>query len=151
MQKIMERFEENTARVEKIVWLAAGVLSENSAEDILEDFFKDERSVKECFPEIYDHLLEAADDGDYYEIEMLLGDAEKFGFLFELATPCMTCNGTSLSYSWSSYYKGWVYGDTFDKAVEKGFAWVESRRAEDKSREQVDTLTIAAGEPHEPR
>jgi hypothetical protein len=135
MEGFMARFEDEAspAQIEKIVWLAAGVLSENSVDRVLGDFFEDETSVKGCFPDIHDHLLEAVDDRDYYEVEMLLADAEKFGFLVKFNTPRMKVHGAWASFSWSEYYVGRVYGETLDEAVEKGFAWVDARREEDRA------------------
>lgn len=128
MKEIMARFEENVARIEKMVWLASGAAH---AIELLEDFLEDENSVKECFPDIYDHLIEAVDSRDYGEAELLIKEAGKLGFLLEFATPVMS---RIPGWSWNRYHSSWVYGDTLEEALEKGFAWVAARRSEDKSR-----------------
>ena len=51
-------------------------------------------------------------------------EAGFYGFMVKFATPIMNCG----TYSWGMYVTQWVYGDTVDEAMERGFKWVASQR-----------------------
>lgn len=137
MKQLMQRFADNTARIENMVMLAGGVLSENASSDVTDFFCEVEvEEFEGCFGPIPEDIKEALACEDFFEIEGWLLENEKFGFLVEFATPevkISKSNPQISSYSWSCWTTQWVYGDTLEAAMDKGFAWVDRQRTIDKA------------------
>lgn len=129
---LFERLNDAEARVETIIHLV-GMMAVGFGEnfsDPLDDFLGslEADTLRECFPDIPAAVDEAvgAPDGNEMFFEWVMS-AEKWGFVVCIATPVMRPDG----YSWGYYRTRWVYGDTFDEAVEKGLAWVAEQRTEE--------------------
>lgn len=144
MSDLFDRFNNAPARIEVILFIAGMINSEGSLPDPLDDLLADstEKELKECFPGMPDHILEALElrhaRGEAFSEWAL--ESGTLGFLVQFAAPVIrSCGGPgAFSYSWGHYYTKWVYGDTFDLALERGFEWVQQMREKDLAK---------AGEP----
>lgn len=136
MKKLLQRFFDETARIEEMA-LLAGVLADDPLPDTVRDFLEDEEveTLEECFGPMPEHVKKSVEAGDIESIVEWLTYSEKFGFLIHMATPIMTPTGeNSASYSWGYYTTKWVYGDTLDAALEAGFAFVTNQREKEKAK-----------------
>lgn len=136
MKQLAEKMWEETARIERIIFLA-GAMTDGAFSDDLDEFLdgEDEKTIKECLGKIPDYVdLEARSYERNDSVSEWLACAGKTGFLVQFATPVMTPHsGGSMSFSWGYYNTKWLYAETIDEAIEKGMKWVkERRRAEDK-------------------
>lgn len=134
MKSLARRFYNETARIDAMV-LMASVLGEiDSMPEVMEDDFfqEDAELMGSCFGPMPDEIKEAYESGDYSEFLGWLLDNDRFGFLLKFATPVRDSNGNS--FSWGCYTMKWVYGDTLDEALEKGFAWVAGQREKEKAK-----------------
>lgn len=129
---VREMFYENAAKIDQIYFVPS---------------FESEREIPEGMHEFFvdsdiDDLVYALGISGEDEIQWLLNsirNAEyvyewltlnnKNGFFVKFATPVMD-RGT---YSWGCYTTQWVYGDTFEEALDKGFAWVELMREKENA------------------
>lgn len=139
MSSLFDRLYEASLRMESIINVAGMITADGSFSDPLEDFLDDnDEELKRCFPDMPACVLEAMDDrherGDVFTEWAL--ESGKLGFLVQFSTPTMEHHpkSNSWSFSWSSYYTRWVYGDTFDLAVERGLEWAEERRAAERAK-----------------
>ncbi len=137
LKVLADRFYEETARVEEMVFIA-GAMGDDVFPSDLEDFFVEEgdESLAAIFgvelPEHVKDELEANMETDSLR-EWLL-DQRLLGFLVKFSTPVMEPDAdlTARRYSWGWTRSAWVYGDTMESALDKGFAWVaEQRKKED--------------------
>lgn len=134
MEALADKFFKKTARIENMV-LLAGVLPCDSFPDTLRDFFQEEEpaGIKECFGDIPDDIMDELEDNEEAVAQWLI-EQRKLGFLVQIATPTRRWRGDVATYSWGSYYTKWVYGDTLDAALDRGFSWCEEMRAKDKQK-----------------
>ena len=134
---VAERFFNETARIEKIIYIAGNDF--DSPSDDLRDFIEDidsEELIERIFGATTDRVLNALRDDDEFSMELTewLFRVGKLGLLLKFATPVMTpLKGGGGSFSWGYQQLQWVYGDTFEEALEKGFEWVEECRVKEKA------------------
>lgn len=125
--QVFEKLYDETTRVEKVIYLAGAMASGDSFSDDLREFFEeeDEDAIESCFGPIPDGV--ELDEPEFvYE---WLVDAQKFGFLVQVATPVMKPLGDGCTqFSWGHYRTEWVYGETLDSAIRLGLAWVAEMR-----------------------
>lgn len=137
MKDLCDRFYNETARIENMI-LLAGVLSDDAVPDVASELFR-EASIDEIeriigLDPLPDWVKQGMDEGDEGIVHQWLSNAGKYGFLVQMATPVMRPSKSgSRSFSWGYYSTQWVYGETLDEALERGFGWVaEQRKKEDE-------------------
>jgi len=134
---VAKEMESVTLRTEKIVYLATS-LSESLADDVKE--LLEDSSVKELtemFGKLPGPVVEALREGDNEELVMWLIDSEKFGFVFQFASPIHEQVGTSVmfwSYSWGYYRTKLIYGETIEKILRDGIEWAYECEKKDKAK-----------------
>lgn len=128
MKALQEKLLDATARIEQIVCIAAAMGDGEEFSGPLQELLEeDDESLRECFGEQVDSLLELiADDATVECFQDWALHNNKLGFAVQFATPVFRGATTESmrSYSWGCYSTRWVYGDTFDEAVSAGLAWV---------------------------
>lgn len=141
MRKLFNRLDDATVRFEQMICLAGALASIDSYPDALSDLFdeEDDETLIGIFGKLPKYLLNAREEGgaEFFG-ECFTEWAVKtnhLGFLIQFATPVMKHHGSGSSYSWGFYSTKWVYGNTFDEAVDAGFAWVADRRLAEKKDE----------------
>lgn len=139
LRELIDRFDNENARIERM-GLLAGMLAQsglpNDIQELVEGSTVEE--LEAVFGPIPDFVKEGIEEGADNAVEEWLLEEEKLGFIIEMATPVKTWrNDHSATFSWSQYYTQWVYGDTLEEALEKGFTWVEECRAKDKKKAGV--------------
>ena len=141
-RRIAQRFYNETAAIEEIQFLSSfserGMLPDDLYEFLTEC---DRDDFNGLFPEFDDdddmwasfRGASTAESGFAHEgLCEWFFEAGFYGFMVKFATP-IVCSG---AYSWGAYRTQWVYGDTVDEAMERGFKWVASQReAEAKNAE----------------
>lgn len=137
MKAILEKLWDETARVERVIFLAGALGAGDSFPDDLEEFFEDEdeKDIEKCLGKIPDYV--DFESGRYQLADTVfewLRDAGKLGYLVQFATPVMTpTDAYSRTYSWGHYSTTWVYGESIEEAIDLGMKWVKDRRrAEDR-------------------
>lgn len=132
MRALLERFDNDTARIDNFILLASVLAQGDSVPEVMENFLQDadEKRLSELFGPVPEYLKEDIEAGNDEAIMEWLYESGRFGFLIEFATPVMTPSGsgTGARYSWGHYRMQWVYGDTLDAALDAGFAWVAGMR-----------------------
>ncbi len=142
LQELARRCGEEAVVVKNMVLLAGGILSHNFLDEgVVGDFFSTSpvEEIDEVLGPLPEDVLEMLEIQDYYELEEWLFENKKLGFLIEVCTPQFLHDGTPgshWSYSFSSCYLKWCYGDTLEAAIEKGFAWVAWLRVEERRRRE---------------
>jgi len=134
LKKLCSKFCDETCRIEEII-LLAGILADYSLPDPARNFFENEEieTIEECFGKLPDYVKEATEEEDIEVITEWLSDSGKYGFLMKIATPIMKPTGPkSATYSWGYYTAKWIYADTLDAVMNKGFAWVRKRREKER-------------------
>lgn len=135
-KELFERFDEATARLEQVICIAGAISACDAISDPLSELLdEDDDTLQKCFGELPDWLtdeLGTRDAGGAFA-EWALRE-NKLGFVVQIATPVMEHHGDSSSFSWGYYRTAWVYGDTFDDAVNAGLAWVADERKKEKSK-----------------
>lgn len=138
MYSILEKLNDATTRIERCIFIAGALAANDAFPADIDAFFDDEdnETIEECFGEIPEFV---DIDGPGHEraecIFEWLRDSRKFGFLVNFATPVMTPTGKdSRCFSWGYYNTKWIYADTLEEAVDKGLAWVETRRASEDAK-----------------
>lgn len=131
---IIERLRDSTARIEKTIFMAGALSSDEEFPSDLEEFFNDHDAaeVKAIFGNVPE-WVDFENSGSCFKeeaAEWLIGD-RVFGYLVNFATPVPNniTDKLSFSYSWGSYYTHWVYAETMNDAVSKGLEWVRTVRA----------------------
>lgn len=129
-EKLAQRFADQTARIDKVVVLAA--LADSADVEVFEDLLElaEAKDLVRLFGMPQGMAETMITDGDVQELWDWCATSGRYGFLLGFATPVMKKRAEGHhSYSWGSFYSHWVYGDTWDEALEAGFAWVDERRA----------------------
>lgn len=133
MLEIMKKLNDATARVERVIFLAGALATSGTCTRDLDDYLDDQadEDIEKCFGKIPDWVYIDGCGMDRAEsVFEWLRDSGKLGFLVQFATPIMEpVSKDCRSFSWGYYNTQWIYGDTIEAAVEKGLAWVETRRA----------------------
>ena len=143
-RRIAQRFYNETAAIEEIQLLSS--FSDRGRIpyelfDFLIDCDRDDFNT--LFPEddddddLWMSFRDAATTKCGFPHEMLCEwfyEAGFYGFMVKFATPIMD-DGT---YSWGMYRTQWVYGDTVDEAMERGFKWVASQREAEAKKAEVE-------------
>ena len=139
--RIAQRFYNETAAIEEIQFLSSFSERVRIPDDLYEFLTECDRDdFNGLFPDVDDDDLwmsfaAATETNGGFAHEMLCEwffEAGFYGFMVKFATP-VTVGGI---YSWGMYRTQWVYGDTVDEAMERGFKWVASQReAEAKNAE----------------
>lgn len=141
---LLDRFDQATARIERVIPLFAAADGDAASDDaccFLENEFEEiERALGKLPAWLKDEDMGGCEfQGAFFEWLYRQG---KFGFLVQFATPVMThYTKTSRAFSWGYYNTEWVYGDTFEQALEAGFAWVESVRKREKQKPKKTRVT----------
>lgn len=132
-----EVFFNKNLRVLNVIDLASLIQTDafegRSIPDCLEDFeYSDQShsSVKKIKDVISNH------EGDPSIVGEILFIKGMTGLMIQVATPVRNFygDGDGCSYSWGHYYTGFIYADSYEKAIELGCEWVDSRIAIDKSK-----------------
>lgn len=136
------RFNNETARIEEIIFLAGALSDLDSLPQAFRDFIEDsdDEQIDQPFGEVPADIKAVLGDRDGSEIfaDWLLSRGT-LGFLVKFATPVASLfDGDSFTYSWGFYKTRWVYGDTIDAAIEAGFAWVTETRAADRAKDEAE-------------
>lgn len=137
-KELAGRFFEETASIDQIILLAAQV--ERFGDDALEFFQENDKTIQRCLGKLPGYVVESLEnDSEWMQKEVLqewLSIIGKQGYLVQFSTPVMKNVTTiSSSYSWGHYATYWVYGETIEDAIEKGFAWVAKRRKKEAGKE----------------
>ena len=137
-QQLLERCEQEQARIEDIIWLAGAMAHvESLPERLSDDFMSDNENddLIRMFDYIHPDIFEEIADGDFWPLAEWLFDRGKIGFCVKMATPEFkySKSGKSARFSWGCHYYQWVYGETLEDAIEAGFQWVASRRKKEKA------------------
>lgn len=134
LQNVAERFDDAIARIEKMTLLASAC-DYTSPSEILVEFIENEdwEILTECFGDIPEAIKEDWESAYNESLFEWLFENHKLGFLLQFATPSMsnvTKRGEHYcgSYSWGHYLTKWLYADSLEDVMEKGFSWVESVR-----------------------
>ncbi len=131
-RELAERCFYATVRVERIVHLAT-MASDDSIDSDLAEWLEDD--CAELLTEVLGHplgeVVSQYGPGNSRRREALLEalvDKPALGWIIEMATPTMTPNAdnTSASFSWGQYRMRAFYGESYEEALEKGFAWAQS-------------------------
>ncbi len=126
MSNIVERFADAVARTEEVIFLG-GALDLDNAPEALDEFFEDQ--VDQLVEIFGANASELTGVPEVWEFQQWLIDSDKLGYLVKFATPVMDRS----RFSWGCYRTRWVYGDTFEAALDAGFAWVESMRDRERN------------------
>lgn len=127
-----DRFEQESMRIEHALFLPL-CLDGDEANDVLVEFVED-------WPDDEDHplftqapALAALNTSDEYpdmaEVVELIERGRLDGWLVRVARPFMRygkateAGSVGASYSWNNYRHGWVYGTTFNEALERALEW----------------------------
>lgn len=137
MKELFERFDEATARLEQVISIAGAIggACGDVARPLTDLLEEDEDTLRKCFGDLPEWLIEELDSraaGEAFA-EWALRE-NKLGFVVQIATPVMEHHGDSSSYSWGYYRTAWVYGDTFEDAVNAGLAVVAEQRTSEKKK-----------------
>jgi len=136
MKKLCVRFDEATARIDRII-LLAGAIGDDALSKDAEEFFTDEdfETIEGAFGPLPAWVKEEMEAGDAGAVTEWLFREEKLGFLIQVATPIMEMPGkNSFRYSWGYYTFKWVYGDTLNQALRAGFLWIREQRKKEKAK-----------------
>lgn len=142
MKELAKRFHRTTSRIESIVLLASVLTRIDSLPDSMEDDFLQAGSdvMESCFGSMPEEVKEAYEIGDHSEFLDWLFENNHFGFLVKFATPVIVPLPSGPHFSWGCYSTKWVYGTTFDAALEAGFNWVKKCRTKElASNEDLDS------------
>lgn len=140
MKRLLNDFDQATARIEQIIFIAGAIGDGFSISSPLHDLIQDtsDTELKEIFGDIPKHLSDEFDSRNGAEAFAEFAHLyNKLGFCVEFSTPVMKrTSATSQTYSWGHFYSKWIYAETFEDALKKGFEWVaEKRLAEEKKSE----------------
>lgn len=132
MKKLLKRFDEETARIEKMILVAGAIYDDWSLQEELREFFEEEdfETIEGAFGQLPVFVRDDIEQENFEAlIEWLIGQS-KLGFLIRFATPVKEplASGCGSRYSWGYLRTHWVYGDTLDQALENGFVWVSKQR-----------------------
>lgn len=135
---LLERLQNATARLDQVICIAGAIAAEDEITDSLSDLLDEgENVLRKCFGEIPQSLIDELGDRDNasWAFSEWAINENKLGFVVQIATPVMEHHGDDCeTYSWGYYRTAWVYGETFDDAVDAGLAWVEKQRASEKKK-----------------
>lgn len=131
MKAILEKLDNASARMERVILLAGAIASAAPLPDDLREFlgYEDEKTISAVLGDV----PEAVDLDDEDGVVEWLANAGKLGYMVQFATPVMEARSNGMtSGNWGHYATQWVYGDTMEQAVETGLAWVETVRAREQ-------------------
>ena len=122
MTSLAERCFDATLRVEKIVHLPT--MTPDLSFDLYEWLIEDAASVLE-------ELGVTVPEDNGRSGRDLLDEEFAFkrtsGWLVAAATPVRRKVGKLTAFSWGDYYTKVFYGDTYEEALDKAFAWAEEQ------------------------
>lgn len=137
MKQLFERLDEATARMDQVICIAGAIGGgcDAIADALTELLEEDDDTLRKCFGEMPEWLTEELGGGDAAGAfsEWALRE-NKLGFAVQIATPVMEHDKHGATYSWGYYRTAWVYGDTFEEAVNAGLAAVAEQRASEKKK-----------------
>lgn len=151
MKNIGQKFFDETCWVENVIYLP-GAVGDGTVADGLIEFFKynDDEFIEKAIGELplfmKDGNVEDVGDMDRSELSDFISEyvyrSSKKGFLVLFATPVFSeVTEQSATFFWGYYSTQWVYGDTFEQALEKGFEWVELRRKQEREHAGIKEQT----------
>lgn len=142
MSNRAEVFEQANLRMECVVDIASligsGSFERQFLPDNLDDFCCNEcdpRVIHKSALEIMRIIDNEGEDREAFVVGEALLQSGKTGLLVKFATPVRKWvkGRDAYSASWGRYYTGWVYADTYEKAVELGLEWAQAIAADDKA------------------
>jgi len=130
MKKLMQRFDEATARIETMILIAGAIYDDWSLQKELGEFFEEEdfETIERTFGQLPVFVSTDIDAGNFESLIEWLISQSKLGFLIKFASPIKEQRVGFMKYSWGYYATQWVYGDTLEQALENGFVWVSKQR-----------------------
>lgn len=130
MKTIYTSLNDATARLGIVISIAGAVAADDALSDDLNDFMAQQtfEEIEDCLGKLPDDLKDALEDDEAFCSWAIQND--KLGFIVEIHTPDMRLG----YFSWGNYFTKWVYGDSFEEAVEKGIEWVASVRANEQAK-----------------
>lgn len=136
-----ETLDNATARIDRIVWLAA-MSSDFSFAEPLEDLLECEADLlRKLFPWVPGDVFAGSVTDEVAEMVMFhSAEAGKLGFVIQMATPVMRPYKGGRSFSWGWYSTAWFYGETLDEALQAGLAWVAERRAAEDAKAALEAV-----------
>lgn len=131
-ETVFETLEENTLRVESIIWIG-GMQNAGSLASALSDLFDTMEwdEVSALFPKVPKEI-----DDDYSSERLCewLSYTGHTGYLVRYGTPVMKHRpNLGSSYSWGYYNTKWIYGESVEQTLAEAVAWAEQRREAEKS------------------
>ena len=142
--QLLKRFDDNNARVERIVLIASAIGSFGVSDELLDLLQSvDDKEIIRLFGSFpkygLDALSEARVSGD--DLAEAFWSIRKLGFLVMFATPVTrNWSGGSFSYTWGHCRSRLFYGETLEAAFEAGFAWVQESKDKDRAKEGLPAL-----------
>lgn len=128
MRSIRNRLVLARAHVEAIVHLGSMVEVNGRVADQLRDLLDEveEADLIRLFPSMPKELFAYLDDSPIFRDEFLewADSSGTLGFVVQMATP--------VDRSATAYYTCWLYGASFEEAIDRGLVWVADRRAAEK-------------------
>lgn len=136
LSDVTEKCDVEAARIDLSIFIG-GVIAEtfDGSLSFMNYLDSGDHDFLGCIPGIPDQLvadlLEHEDDfedayGRFIDWAKMSG---KLGFALKFSTPVMTPLGDgSYAFTWSKTRSKWVYGDSFEEAIERGFEWVAQER-----------------------
>lgn len=134
---LWERLEAADLRIDRSITLAGAIGAYHALSDDLEDFLEsaEKDTIERCLGPLPNWLDEALDSGGADdEVSEWLLTSKKVGWLLGVTTPVKSHHATGATFSWGWCHSTWIYGDTFDEAVDRALAWVAECRAEERTK-----------------
>ncbi len=149
MKKMFKRFDNATASIMRIILLPAA-LQPHGLTDDLSDFLSEESfdDIERLLGPLGEDLKDSIERERWDDVVDEFYRKEILGVLMRFKTPVMEHinNGNAKRYSWGYCRTEWVYGKTFEEALDAGFAWVESVRSKEKASPSEQDSSEAGGE-----
>lgn len=144
---VQQRFEEETARLDKVIYIAGAMGDLDRVSDELEEFLDEihPADVVRMWGALPSSVAESLEAGDTDELAAWLFQQDALGWLLKFCTPAARHDGVGMSFSWGVCHTQWVYGETFEAALDLGFKWVAERRAFEVARDRQADRKAAGG------
>lgn len=136
-------FDEQTARMERVIYIAGALGDGHDLADELKEFLEevDDVDIVRLWGTLPDSVAEALREDDIEGLCEWLVQKGHLGFLLQMSTPIMRYDKFGSSFSWGHYRRHWVYGETLEAALHLGFAWVAQQRASEQEAPRSRELT----------
>lgn len=134
MDERIDRLHEATAAIENVYWLGGLLAQDGEDSGLFRNFAEDlfEEDLVGLFPGVPDHVVEYMRGEDYAGVAEWLLQSGTTGFVLHVSTPVMeVINNKHHSYSLALTRYAYIYGETFDAALDAAMRWVEGERAKE--------------------